>query len=89
MYEYGVARPDLIYVANEIARGHALQHHCRRRAVGYARWKLDQAVCGDKPFFGVGTDHRSVSNPVTGFQMVDAVTHCVHGARCLHAGYAR
>ena len=80
-----VARPDLVDVAYQIARGHALQHHRRRGAFVYGIRQLDQPICRDKPRLGIGADHRSVRDPVPGSQMRHAVTDHIDGSRRLHA----
>ena len=89
VYQYRVARPDLVDVADQIARGHALQHHRRRGAVVDRVRQLDHPVRSDQPGFGIGADGRCVGDPVARFQMGDAGADRIDDTRRLHARHER
>ncbi len=70
MQQDRIAGFDAIGLADQILNREALQHHGGRGAVIDAVGQLEQAVGGDQPRFGVGTERRStIGDTITGLQI--------------------
>ena len=71
MPQYGRLRANAIGLADQIAHGHALQHHRCRGLVVDAIRDLHCAIRRQQPLARITTDGTRVGNPIARLQMCD------------------
>ena len=82
----GVSLPDPVGLADQIAHGHALEHHRGRGLVRNVARDLDDPLGRDQPFLGIGAERRGrVGHPVARLETGHAAAERLDHARPLHA----
>ena len=76
-------------LAQQVAHGHALQHHRGGGLLVDAGRQLDQAVGSDQPLLRITAEHRRVRHTVARLQVGDAGADRLHRAGALHADHRR
>ena len=89
LYQHDIAGADLVNLAQQILRRHALQHHRRRRLVSDPVGNFDQAIGRDDTRFTVAARNRRIGHPIAGLELGDLGANGLDHAGALVAGNER